>query len=98
MEELKMNCHSGSKVIVSCYVNGMTPSEEYLSYLVANMQATRADIIKLVINATNITEITRIFHLLSHCQVSIVMKNYLHSTSILVTENKGYTSYTNIKK
>ncbi|GMY21248.1 bifunctional 3-dehydroquinate dehydratase/shikimate dehydrogenase, chloroplastic-like [Fagus crenata] len=72
MEELKMNCHSGCKVIVSCYVNGMTPSEEYLSYLVANMQATRADIIKLVINATNITEITRIFHLLSHCQVPLI--------------------------
>ena len=70
MEELKMNCHSGSKVIVSCYVNGVTPLEEDLNRLVMSMQSTGADIIKLVINATNITEISRIFHLLSHCQVS----------------------------
>ena len=70
MEELKMNCHSGSKVIVSCYVNGVTPLEEDLNRLVTSMQSTGADIIKLVINATNITEISRIFHLLSHCQVS----------------------------
>ncbi|KAK7851477.1 bifunctional 3-dehydroquinate dehydratase/shikimate dehydrogenase [Quercus suber] len=72
MEQLKMNCHSGSKVIVSCYVNGVTPLEEDLNHLVTSMQSTGADIIKLVINATNITEISRIFHLLSHCQVPLI--------------------------
>ncbi|XP_075659468.1 bifunctional 3-dehydroquinate dehydratase/shikimate dehydrogenase, chloroplastic-like [Castanea sativa] len=72
MEEQKINCHSGSKVIVSCYVNGVTPLEEDLNHLVMSMQSTGADIIKLVINATNITEISRIFHLLSYCQVPLI--------------------------
>lgn len=69
MGELRMNHQSGSKIIVSCYVNSMDSLEEDLSYLVASMQATGADIIKLVTNATSITEISRIFRLLSHCQV-----------------------------
>jgi 3-dehydroquinate dehydratase/shikimate dehydrogenase len=33
------------------------------------MQATEADIIKVVSNADDITEMERIFHLLSHCEV-----------------------------
>ncbi|KAI3522623.1 hypothetical protein L1887_00552 [Cichorium endivia] len=33
------------------------------------MQSTDADIIKLVTNVTDITELSRIFHLLSHCQI-----------------------------
>lgn len=67
--ELRMNRHSGSKIIVSCYVNSMASLEEDLSHLVASMQTTGADIIKLVTNVTTITEIPRIFHLLSRCQV-----------------------------
>jgi 3-dehydroquinate dehydratase/shikimate dehydrogenase len=67
--ELRMNHHSGSKVIVSCYVNSMASLEEDLSHLVATMQTTGANIIKLVTNATTITEIPRIFRLLSRCQV-----------------------------
>lgn len=69
MEELTIDHNSGGKIIVSCYVNGMTSSEEYLSHLVARMQATGAPIIKLVTSATHITEVSQIFRLLSHCQV-----------------------------
>ncbi|KAL5770778.1 hypothetical protein ACOSP7_014932 [Xanthoceras sorbifolium] len=68
----KTNHRSGTKVIVSCYINDSTPSKEDLSHLVERMQATRADIIKLVVNVTNITEIARIFQLLSKCQVPII--------------------------
>lgn len=65
----KMDQHSSSRTIVSCYVDGVTPPIEDLICRVALLQSTGADMIKLVINATNITEITKIFHLLSHCQV-----------------------------
>ena len=69
MGKQKMDQYSTCKTIVSCYVDGMTPPIEVLSCCVARLQSTGADLIKLVINATNITEITKIFHLLSHCQV-----------------------------
>ncbi|XP_062144759.1 bifunctional 3-dehydroquinate dehydratase/shikimate dehydrogenase, chloroplastic-like [Alnus glutinosa] len=72
MGELRKNRHSGSKIIVSCYVNSMASLEEDLSHLVASIQTTGANIIKLVANATSITEISRIFHLLSHCQVPLI--------------------------
>ncbi|KAE8010114.1 hypothetical protein FH972_006507 [Carpinus fangiana] len=70
--ELRKNHYSGSKIIVSCYVNSMASLEEDLSHLLASMKTTGADIIKLVTNATTITEIPRIFHLLSRCQVPLI--------------------------
>lgn len=69
IEELKKTHQTGSKVIVSCYLNGPTPSRENLSRLIGVMQATGADIIKLVSNANDITELERIFHLFVHFQV-----------------------------
>ena len=67
--EVKNKHQAGGKVIVSSYLNGATPSKEDLGHLVARMQATGADIIKVVSNADDITELERIFHLLSHCEV-----------------------------
>ncbi|CAK7340836.1 unnamed protein product [Dovyalis caffra] len=72
IEELKNKHRTGGKVIVSSYLNGTTPSKENMSHLVASMQATRADIIKIVSNANDITELERIFHLLSHSEVPAV--------------------------
>lgn len=60
---------SGTRFIVSCNLDCETPSEEDLGYLVSRMQDTGADIIKLVVSVNEITEIARIFQLLSHCQV-----------------------------
>ncbi|KAK3200466.1 hypothetical protein Dsin_023881 [Dipteronia sinensis] len=68
----KTNHRSGTKFVVSCYINGVTPSKEDLSRLVARMHATGADIIKAVVNVTDITEIARIFQLLSQCQVPVI--------------------------
>lgn len=65
----KMDQYSNGKTIVSCYVDGVAPSMEDLSCCVAHLQSTGADIIKLAINAISITELTKIFHLHSHCQV-----------------------------
>ncbi|CAK9152192.1 unnamed protein product [Ilex paraguariensis] len=71
-KEHKLKRRSRSKIIVSCYVDSVSSPKVDLSHLVAHMQSTGADMIKLVANATNITEITRIFHLLSHCQVPLI--------------------------
>lgn len=66
--EYKRNHNSHAKIIVSCFVDGITPPREELLQLVALMQATGADIIKLVTHAADITEISRIFSLLPYCQ------------------------------
>lgn len=69
MEEQKFRRRGGSKMIVSCFLDTVTSAVEDFSQLVARMQSTGADIIKLVSNSTSITQLSRIFHLLSHCQV-----------------------------
>ncbi|XP_047152462.1 bifunctional 3-dehydroquinate dehydratase/shikimate dehydrogenase, chloroplastic-like isoform X1 [Vigna umbellata] len=66
--EHKGNHNSHGKIIVSCYVDDITPPQEELLQLVARMQATGSDIIKLVTHAADITELTRIFSLFPHCQ------------------------------
>ncbi|KAM7272488.1 hypothetical protein ACFE04_027151 [Oxalis oulophora] len=71
-KQVKVNMPSGSKVIVSCHLNGSTPSKEDLDILVGTMQDTGADIIKLVLNVADITEIERVFHLISSCQMPII--------------------------
>ncbi|KAI3669321.1 hypothetical protein L6452_40553 [Arctium lappa] len=72
MEEPKFNQQKSCKIIVSCFVDGVTSLKEDLSHLIIRMQSTGADIIKLVTSATDITELSRIFHLLSHCQVPLI--------------------------
>ncbi|XP_030521171.1 bifunctional 3-dehydroquinate dehydratase/shikimate dehydrogenase, chloroplastic-like isoform X2 [Rhodamnia argentea] len=67
----RLQC-GGTKVIVSCFLDGATPSEEELSNLAARMQATGADIVKVVTSASNITELARLFHLLSYSQMPVV--------------------------
>uniref|UniRef100_A0A0C9QS28 shikimate dehydrogenase (NADP(+)) n=1 Tax=Wollemia nobilis TaxID=56998 RepID=A0A0C9QS28_9CONI len=64
--------NSPCKIIVSSYINGRTPSPEDLSHLVAKMQSTGADILKIVTTATNITDVSRIFQLIPHSQVPII--------------------------
>ncbi|KOM52910.1 hypothetical protein LR48_Vigan09g156900 [Vigna angularis] len=70
--EHKRNHNSHGKIIVSCYVDDITPPQEELLQLVARMQATGSDIIKLVTHAADITELTRIFSLFPHCQVPLI--------------------------
>lgn len=68
----KSRWSSGCKVITSCFVDNVT-SKEDLSQVVASMQSTGADILKIVTNANDITELEKTFHLLSHCQVIILI-------------------------
>ncbi|KAK6232818.1 hypothetical protein SCA6_002891 [Theobroma cacao] len=72
IREQKMKNDNATKVIVSHNIDGMTPKDEELSNLAASIQATGADIIKVVVNVADITEIAKIFLLLSHCQVPII--------------------------
>lgn len=71
------NKSSDSKIIVSSHVTSATPSSEALRNIVAEMQSTGADIIKLVTYVVDITDVARIFHLLSHAQECDVPQSIL---------------------
>lgn len=58
-------------MIVSSHNYESTPSSEELGNLVARIQATGADIVKIATTATDITDSARIFQLLAHSQVRI---------------------------
>ncbi|CAN4110220.1 unnamed protein product [Withania somnifera] len=62
---------SDCKVITSCFLDNVT-SKEDLTQVVVCMQSTGADILKIVTNANDITELEKTFHLLSHCQVPLI--------------------------
>ncbi|CAH9087140.1 unnamed protein product [Cuscuta europaea] len=71
--ERKKRLAGSSKMILSCYVENLSSSKEDLSDIIARMQSTGwADIIKVVINASDITELPKLFHVLSHCQVPVI--------------------------
>ncbi|XP_062143296.1 bifunctional 3-dehydroquinate dehydratase/shikimate dehydrogenase, chloroplastic-like [Alnus glutinosa] len=61
-----------SKLIVSSYVNGGKPSTERLGHLIASMQSTGADVIKLEINVDYITDLAPVFQMLTYCQVPLI--------------------------
>ncbi|XVF32688.1 hypothetical protein REPUB_Repub17cG0104300 [Reevesia pubescens] len=64
---------SNSRIIVSSYVNGGKPSTEKLGNLIACMQATGADVIKLDICVDYITDLAPVFTFLTHCQVPLIV-------------------------
>ncbi|KAA8549214.1 hypothetical protein F0562_000898 [Nyssa sinensis] len=69
-----MNKRMNSKIIVSSNVNGGTPSREKLGNLIACLQSTGADVIKLLIDVVYITDVAPVFHMLSHCQVPLIAR------------------------
>lgn len=58
------------KVIVSSHNYQNTPSVEELGNLVATIQATGADIVKIATTALDITDVSRIFQITVHSHVS----------------------------
>ncbi|KAM1837441.1 hypothetical protein EV1_019023 [Malus domestica] len=60
------------KVIVSSHNYQETPSVEALGNLVAKIQATGADIVKIATSALDITDVARIFHVTVHSQVPTI--------------------------
>nr|CAN60561.1 hypothetical protein VITISV_034024 [Vitis vinifera] len=60
------------KIIVSSHNYQNTPSAEELGNLVARIQATGADIVKIATTALDITDCARIFQVLAHSQVPTI--------------------------
>lgn len=60
-----------TKIIVSSHNYQNTPSAEELGELVARIQATGADIVKIATTALDISDSARMFQVLVHCQVSV---------------------------
>lgn len=57
------------KIIVSSHNYQKTPSTEEIGDLVARIQATGADIVKIATTALDITDSARVFQVLVHSQV-----------------------------
>lgn len=84
---MEHNKPSKSQIIVSSYVNGGRPSRERLGNLVACMQSTGADVVKLIVEVNYITEVAPILQMLTHCQVIPQFLNnaflYLHQIHLV---------------
>lgn len=65
-----------TKIIVSSHNYQRTPSVEELGDLVARIQATGADVVKIATTALDITDSARVFQVLVHCQVSSERMTY----------------------
>lgn len=76
---------ANSKIIVSSYVNGGKPSNERLGNLIACMQSTGADVIKLVIDVDYITDLAPVFQMLAHCQVFVYTIDVTNSTACILS-------------
>jgi 3-dehydroquinate dehydratase / shikimate dehydrogenase len=59
------------KLIVSSHNYEYTPSCEDLANLVARIQAVGADIVKIATTAKDIIDVSRMFEVMVHCQVSV---------------------------
>lgn len=60
------------KVIVSSHNYQETPSLDELGKLVARIQESGADIVKIATTALDITDVSRIFHIIVHSQVPVI--------------------------
>uniref|UniRef100_A0A6N2M9I9 shikimate dehydrogenase (NADP(+)) n=1 Tax=Salix viminalis TaxID=40686 RepID=A0A6N2M9I9_SALVM len=76
---------SNTKLIVSSYVNGTKPSAEELGYLIACMQSTGADVLKLVLDVEKITDLAPVFTMLSHCQVLLFQTKFKNIVVVAVS-------------
>ncbi|XP_054807326.1 bifunctional 3-dehydroquinate dehydratase/shikimate dehydrogenase, chloroplastic-like isoform X2 [Prosopis cineraria] len=88
-----------TKVIVSSHNYQYTPSVEDLANLVAEIQATGADIVKFATTALDITDVARIFQITTHSQVShvpiiaLVMGDKGLISRILCAKFGGYLTF-----
>jgi 3-dehydroquinate dehydratase type I len=59
------------KLIISSHNYEMTPSVEELGNMAASIQSLGADIVKIATTANDISDVSRMFQLIVHSQVSI---------------------------
>uniref|UniRef100_A0A7N0TGI3 Shikimate dehydrogenase n=1 Tax=Kalanchoe fedtschenkoi TaxID=63787 RepID=A0A7N0TGI3_KALFE len=84
------------KIIVSSHNYEFTPSTEELGNLVAKIQATGADIVKIATTALDITDSARVFQMLAHSQVptiGLVMTERGLISRILAPKFGGYLTF-----
>ncbi|XP_059652600.1 bifunctional 3-dehydroquinate dehydratase/shikimate dehydrogenase, chloroplastic-like [Cornus florida] len=84
------------KVIVSSHNFHNTPSAEAIGNLVARIQATGADIVKIATTALDITDVARVFQITVHSQVptiGIVMGERGLISRLLSPKFGGYLTY-----
>ncbi|XP_008661327.1 shikimate dehydrogenase 1 isoform X7 [Zea mays] len=89
------------KLIVSSHNYETTPSSEELANLVAQIQATGADIVKIATTATEIVDVAKMFQILVHCQVPIiglVMNDRGFISRVLCPKYGGFLTFGSLKK
>ncbi|XP_040385193.1 bifunctional 3-dehydroquinate dehydratase/shikimate dehydrogenase, chloroplastic-like isoform X2 [Oryza brachyantha] len=89
------------KLIVSSHNFENTPSAEELGNLVAQIQATGADIVKIATTATEIVDVAKMFQTLVHCQVPIiglVMNDRGFISRVICPKFGGYLTFASLEK
>lgn len=92
----RLNRPSESKVIVSHHNFHDTPSAEELGCLVANIQLTGADIVKVVTTAKKITDVAHVFQVLSRSQaptIALVMGQDGLISRLLTPKYGGFLTF-----
>ncbi|KAI3864044.1 hypothetical protein MKW98_031636 [Papaver atlanticum] len=72
ISSLEETTREKSKIIVSSHNYHATPSVEEIGDLVARIQSTGADILKIATTAVDVTDVARMFQIIVHSQVSHV--------------------------
>ncbi|GMH08358.1 hypothetical protein Nepgr_010198 [Nepenthes gracilis] len=88
------------KVIVSSHNYQNTPSVEDLGDLVANIQSTGADIVKIATTALDITDVARVFKVTVHSEVPViglVMGEKGLISRILAPKFGGYLTFSTLE-
>ncbi|KGN62101.1 bifunctional 3-dehydroquinate dehydratase/shikimate dehydrogenase, chloroplastic [Cucumis sativus] len=88
------------KVIVSSHNYEETPSLDDLGKLVARIQESGADIVKIATTARDITDVSRIFHIIVHSQVpliGLVMGERGLISRILCAKFGGYLTFATLE-
>ncbi|KAL6622729.1 hypothetical protein ACP70R_018703 [Stipagrostis hirtigluma subsp. patula] len=92
------------KLIVSSHNFENTPSAEELGNLVAQIQATGADIVKIATTATDIVDVARMFQILVHCQekqvpiIGLVMNDRGFISRVLCPKYGAYLTFGSLAK
>uniref|UniRef100_A0A0E0MN64 Uncharacterized protein n=1 Tax=Oryza punctata TaxID=4537 RepID=A0A0E0MN64_ORYPU len=92
------------KLIVSSHNFENTPSAEELGNLVAQIQATGADIVKIATTATEIVDVAKMFQILVHCQekqvpiIGLVMNDRGFISRVLCPKFGGYLTFGSLEK
>lgn len=95
-DSIRGKTYNKTKVIVSSHNYQQTPSVDDLGNLVARIQATGADIVKIATTAVEITDVARMFQIMVHSQVpfiGLVMGDRGLISRILCAKFGGYLTF-----